>query len=185
MDTKTTIINIATALFQEKGYMGVGITEILQTCNISKGSFYHHFPNGKEELLIACLKSIEKVITEDIEYIFNQYRTAHEATYALIEKLIYLFDKEDTLTGYTFASIISELGSLNEPVRIAVNSLYIEMQRIYAAKLEADGFSKADADSLALMMTASVEGGIMLCLTQKTSDPLKTVLNLLPNMLKK
>jgi TetR/AcrR family transcriptional regulator, lmrAB and yxaGH operons repressor len=57
MDTKSQIIDISKSLFQQKGYKSVGIAEILKACNISKGSFYHHFPNGKEELLIACLQS--------------------------------------------------------------------------------------------------------------------------------
>ena len=58
MDTKSQIIYIATNLFQQKGYKGVGVSEILKACNITKGALYHHFPNGKEELLIACLQII-------------------------------------------------------------------------------------------------------------------------------
>ncbi len=53
MDTKSLIIKIATNLFQQKGYIGVGVNEILKACTITKGAHYHHFPNGKEELLIA------------------------------------------------------------------------------------------------------------------------------------
>ena len=34
------------------------------------------------------------------------------------------------------------------------------------------------------MMTASIEGGMMLCLTQKTSEPLKVISQVLPNLLK-
>nr|WP_263327763.1 hypothetical protein [Neobacillus sp. Marseille-Q6967] len=59
------------------------------------------------------------------------------------------------------------------------------MQRIYSSKLVEDGFSKENADSIALMMTASIEGGIMLCLTQKASDPLKVIMQILPDLLKK
>ncbi|MEK4487238.1 TetR family transcriptional regulator [Psychrobacillus sp. FSL H8-0484] len=38
MDTKSLIINIVTSLFQQKGYKGVGLNEILKACNVSKGS---------------------------------------------------------------------------------------------------------------------------------------------------
>ena len=89
MDTKSLIIDIATSLFQQKGYIGVGLNEILKACNISKGSLYHHFPNGKEELLIACLQSLNEVITKDVEDIFERYSTTQEATRAMIEKLIF------------------------------------------------------------------------------------------------
>lgn len=183
MDTKSLIIEVATKLFQQKGYKGVGLNEILKTCNISKGSLYHHFPNGKEELLIACLQSLNEEITKDIVDIFNQYPTTQEATNAMISKLINNFEKEGTLTGYTFSSMVSEMATLSDPVRNACAQLYQEIQDIYMEKLEADGFSKDKAHSLALMMTASIEGGMMLCLTQKASEPLKIISQLLPKML--
>lgn len=184
MDTKLRIIDIATTLFQQKGYIGVGLNEILKACNISKGCLYHHFPNGKEELLIACLQSMYEAITTDIEGIFERYQTTQEATQAMIEKLVADFDQEGTITGHTFSSIVSEMGSLSEPVRNACLLLYTKIQGIYSNKLASDGFSKETANSIALMMTASIEGGIMLCLIQKASDPLKIISHVLPNLLK-
>ncbi|ALC87030.1 transcriptional regulator [Bacillus sp. FJAT-22090] len=183
MDTKSLIINIATTLFQQKGYKGTGLNEILKACDISKGSLYHHFPNGKEELLIACLQSLNEEITKDIVDIFDRYPTTQEATIAMISKLIDSFETEGTLTGYTFSSMVSEMASLSDPVRNACAQLYQEIQDIYMEKLVADGFSKDKAQSIALMMTASIEGGMMLCLTQKASEPLKVISQLLPKML--
>ena len=82
MNTKALIIDIATSLFQQKGYKGVGLNEIIKASKISKGALYHHFPNGKEELLIACLQSLDEAITKDIEGIFERYPTTQEATKA-------------------------------------------------------------------------------------------------------
>jgi TetR/AcrR family transcriptional regulator, lmrAB and yxaGH operons repressor len=184
MDKKSLIINIATTLFQQKGYLGVGLTEILKACNISKGALYHHFPKGKEELLIACLQSMNEAIITDIEDIFKRYPTTQEATQAMIEKLVADFNREGTITGHTFSSIVSEIASLSEPVRNACSGLYTKIQGIYSNKLVEDGFSKETARSMALMMTASIEGGMMLCLTQKASEPLKMISQVLPNLLK-
>jgi len=185
MDTKSMMIDIATDLFQQKGYMGVGLSEILKAGNFSKGSFYHHFPSGKEELLIACLQSMSETITKDIEEIFERNPTTNEATTEMIEKLISIFERDGTIAAYTFSSIVSELALLSEPVRHACTDLYIKMQRIYTKKLEADGFSAESVHSIALMMTASLEGAIMLCLTQRSSDPLKTISQVLPTLLRK
>ncbi len=184
MDTKSLIIDIATTLFQKKGYLGVGVNEILKACSITKGSLYHHFPNGKEELLIACLQSMSEAITTDIEVIFKRYLTTQEATQAMIEKLVADFEREGTITGYTFSSIVSEMAALSEPVLNACSDLYTKIQGLYSEKLVADGFSKETAHSIALMMTASIEGGIMLCLTQKTSEPLRIISQVLPKLIK-
>ena len=119
MDTKSLIIDNATILFQQKGYKGVGLSEILKVCNVTKGSLYHHFPNGKEELLVACLHSLNEVITMDIVDIFERYPTALEATNSMIEKLIVNLEREGTITGYTFSSMVSEMATLSDPVRKA------------------------------------------------------------------
>ncbi|MEH7177585.1 TetR/AcrR family transcriptional regulator [Neobacillus vireti] len=183
MDTKSMMIDIAKKLFQQKGYIGVGLTEILKAGNFSKGSLYHHFPNGKEELLIACLQSMSEGMTNDIEDIFERYPTTKEATAAMINKLIANFESEGTISAYTFSSIISEMALLSDPVRNACSNLYIKMQGIYIKKLIADGISEESAKSIAVMITASIEGAILLCLTQKTSEPFKIILDVLPTLL--
>ena len=77
------------------------------------------------------------------------------------------------------------MASLSEPVRNACAQFYSQrFKRFISNKLVADGFSKETAHSIALMMTASIEGGMMLCLTQKTSEPLKVISQVLPNLLK-
>ncbi|KEO85285.1 TetR/AcrR family transcriptional regulator [Tumebacillus flagellatus] len=184
MDTKALMIENATKLFQQHGYKAVGLNDILKACNITKGALYHHFPNGKEELLIACLQSMNEAITTDIVEIFQQNPSTLTAVQRMIEKLIAQFEREGTVTGYTFSSIVNEMGALSESVRVACSSLFSKMQDIYRGKLAADGFTEEKANAIALMMTASIEGGIMLCTTQKSSEPLKVILQVLPAILK-
>ena len=44
MDKKDLILREAERLFSEKGYYGLGLTELLTACDIPKGSFYYYFP---------------------------------------------------------------------------------------------------------------------------------------------
>jgi len=182
MDTKARIIETATALFQQKGYKGVGLNEILKECKITKGSLYHHFPNGKEELLLACLQSMKETITTEVEDIYKEIPNALEATKKMIDRLVSEYDREGTIAGYTFSSMVSEMASLNEPVRNACSSLYKKIQEILSNRLIEDGFSKGKADSLALAVIACIEGALMLCLTQQSSEPLIIVSQVLPNL---
>lgn len=184
MDTKSLLVDTATKLFQQKGYKGTGLNEILTACHITKGALYHHFPNGKEELLIACLQSLHKVLTADIESIFNQHSSALHAAEAMIEKLIDDIESGAAVTGYTFSSMVSEMASLSEPVRNACSALYEKIQDIYCIRLEKDGFSKEAASSISMFLTASIEGALMLCLAQKSIHPLQTISKTLPRLLK-
>ena len=184
MDTKSLLIDTATTLFQQKGYKSVGLTEILKACNVTKGALYHHFPDGKEELLITCLHGLNEVITTDIEAIFSRHPLAEDAVLSMIDKLIHNFEQNGTIIGYTFSSIVSEMATMSEPVRTACSALYENIQHLYYEKLLTEGYSNESASAIALLMTASIEGAMMLCLTQKSTTPLKTIATLLPNILK-
>ena len=46
---------------------------------LQKGALYHHFPNGKEELLITCLHGLNEAITTDIEAIFSRHLSTEDA----------------------------------------------------------------------------------------------------------
>ena len=93
----------------------------------------------------------------------------------MLYKLIIRFETEGTTAGYTFSSILSEMALLSDSIRNVCTQLYEKIQGIYVQKLIADGFLKESAHSIALTMTASIEGGMMLCLTPKTSKPLKMI----------
>ncbi|AIQ38494.1 transcriptional regulator [Paenibacillus sp. FSL R5-0345] len=184
MDTKSLIIDKATLLFQQKGYKSVGVSEILKACEVTKGALYHHFSNGKEELLIACLHGLNETIMIDVEDIFSKHSSTQEAIQFMIDKLILSLETEGTITGYTFSSIVSEMATVSEPVRKACSLLYENIQSIYRAKLVSDGFTNESASTIAMWMIASIEGAMMLCLTQQSSDPLRTVAQLFPIILK-
>ena len=184
METKSRIIETATALFQLKGYRGVGLNELLRECKITKGSLYHHFPNGKVELLIACLHSLNESITAQIEGIFAHYPSTLKATEAMIKMLIGQYEKTGTIIGYTVSSMVSEMATLSDPVRTACAELYRNTQAIYSQKLRDEGFTESSAQSIAVSLSALVEGGMMLCLAQKSSEPLRTVSDVLPKLLR-
>ena len=184
MDIKSLLIDTATTLFQQKGYKNVGVNEILKACNVTKGALYHHFPDGKEELLITCLHGLNEVITTDIKAIFSKHPLTKDAVSAMIDKLVHNFDQTGTIIGYTFSSIVSEMATMSEPVRTACSALYDNIQHLYYEKLITEGYSDESASSTALLLTVSIEGAMMLCLTQKSTMPLKTIATLLPSIIK-
>lgn len=184
VDTKGLIVQVATNLFREKSYLGVGITEIINACNLSKGAFYHHFPKGKEELLVTCLHTMNDTITLDMSAIFGRHETTQAAIIATLEELILQYERDQTIIGYTFRNLVSEMGSLSPTVQEACQTSYTKIQAIYYEKLVADGFTEEKARELSIMINATIEGGIMLCLIAKDVEPLQTISNYIPHLIK-
>lgn len=65
--TRERILRAGLHLFQTQGYHGTGVAEILERARAPKGSLYHHFPGGKEELAIAALKWLEGEILQFLD----------------------------------------------------------------------------------------------------------------------
>jgi AcrR family transcriptional regulator len=51
-DTRTLAIDAADALLHQHGYLGVSMDAIAEAVGIRKASLYHHFPAGKDELIL-------------------------------------------------------------------------------------------------------------------------------------
>ena len=47
---KDLLIETASRLFKLRGYCGVGLNDIIAESGVPKGSLYHYFPDGKEQL---------------------------------------------------------------------------------------------------------------------------------------
>ncbi len=65
--TRERLVRAAVDLFQAKGYHGTGLNEILELAQAPKGSLYHHFPGGKEELAVASLVWLEGEVTRFLD----------------------------------------------------------------------------------------------------------------------
>jgi len=61
--TRRRLLGAARVLFAEHGYDATPIEEILRHAELSKGAFYHHFPD-KRELLAAVYEQIEQELVE-------------------------------------------------------------------------------------------------------------------------
>ncbi|MFD1067940.1 TetR/AcrR family transcriptional regulator [Oceanobacillus locisalsi] len=83
-DTRQFIVDIATKIFEYKGYSATSMTEIKNETNLSKGTIYYHFKN-KEELYLYCIQEVSN------EFIRNWDITSKAEQSA--EKKLYIWAK--------------------------------------------------------------------------------------------
>lgn len=81
-DTKQFIVDVATKIFEHKGYSAASMANIKDETNLSKGTIYYHFKN-KEELYLNCIQQVS------IEFIRNWDITSKTEQSA--EKKLYLW----------------------------------------------------------------------------------------------
>jgi len=64
--TRSAILEAATAAFAADGYEATGVAEICERAGVSKGAFYYHFESKEAVFLDLCntwLHSLEETLT--------------------------------------------------------------------------------------------------------------------------
>lgn len=63
------ILTAAADVFRRKGYHGAKMADIAAEVKLTAGSLYHHFPDGKQQILMAVLNDGLETITDNVRVI--------------------------------------------------------------------------------------------------------------------
>jgi len=74
-------VRAAATLFRRNGYAATGINEIAELAGAPKGSLYHYFPDGKQQIGEAAVRLAGKSVVVTLEKLELQ----HETTAAVIQ----------------------------------------------------------------------------------------------------
>ena len=186
--TREKILYTATRLFYSQGFHGTGLNQILKESGAPKGSLYHYFPNGKEQLAIEAIAYSSNKISTTIQYYMDTYDSVEEAITNHILKMVELFDKEkgidqDFYTIMPFGILAAESAFVNETLRQACADTYKNWEFIYYKKLISCNYSEEQAKVISSIISILVEGAVSLSLTQKSNSPLLNIITIIPNIL--
>lgn len=177
------ILQAATSLFQRQGYHGTGLNQIIEESGAPKGSLYYHFPNGKEEMALEAIQKMKQHVLEETQVDLSGFDSPVEAFQHHINKIAALFDTKESVEGLPIGLIASETAATNNNLRIACELAYKEWQALYTGKLEACGFERNKAEELSMTINAMIEGGCILCLTNESGQPLRSIAKQIPLLL--
>ena len=182
---KDVLIEVASRLFRLRGYYGVGLNDIIEESGIPKGSLYHYFPNGKEELAIEAINHSKQLVIDEIQEVFERIEDPVSAIQTHIYHLSKIFGDGSTLIGSPIGTIAGEKHSTSEPIRVACQLAFDDWQSIYIKKLVEAGYGKKRSEDLSFVLNAMIEGGILLSLTKKSGKPLQAIAEQIPLLLVK
>lgn len=61
-ESRDDVLDRLLALFRERGYDGASLADVAAATGLGKSSLYHHFPGGKEEMALAVLDRLARVL---------------------------------------------------------------------------------------------------------------------------
>lgn len=183
-DSKQEIINAASKLFQLYGYHGVGLNEIIKESGTAKGSLYHYFPNGKEELAIAAIDFTKDEVAKKFQKITEGIEDPISAVQAYINSIADEYGLE-SVVGVRIGTIAGETSLINDSIRLACMSALEYWQSLFTRKFVDAGYSEEQAKALSLNINMLIEGGIIFSLTKQSGEPLRKIANQIPTLVGK
>lgn len=79
-DTKQLIVDVATKIFEHKGYSATSMADIKNETSLSKGTIYYHFKN-KEELYLYCIQLVSNEFIRNWESTSKTEQSAENKLY--------------------------------------------------------------------------------------------------------
>jgi AcrR family transcriptional regulator len=169
------MVRAAALLFQERGYAATSFQDVIARSGAPRGSIYHHFPGGKQELAIEALRWYSDR-TSALMRQKTEESTAIEAVAGFFAISREALRKSDFRAGCPVAGVALDLADNDEELQAAVAQAFEEWRRVLAAAFERDGATPAKARRLAAFVYASLEGALMLARAQRDLRPMDDVI---------
>lgn len=177
--SKAKYIPCLLSLFRQHGYDGATLAKISEATGLGKASLYHHFPNGKDEMVNTVLNSLQVFMEEQILATLAGEGEPLAKFERMCDRLNYVYENGDQ--PCLFAILL--MGS-------ARDTFHDQVKRIFQAWIDAmvgvfqnAGLDQELAKRRAEDAAIAIQGALIL--TQGLNDPriFQRVINELPQKL--
>ncbi len=177
------ILKAARELFQQRGYFAVGTAEILALAKAPKGSMYHHFPEGKEQIAIAAVEIIREEFLLYVSELRERQLSVTEILKKLAKDMAVWCKKSKWQQGTMLAS--TAVGSVPglPKLQAAIKNSFDAWRTIIVEILVEEGWRKTEAKSMATTILSAMEGAMLLARIDKDEIVIVSVINNLCFML--
>jgi len=179
------IVRAAATLFRRNGFAATGINEIAEVSGAPKGSLYHYFPDGKDQIAEAAVRFAGKGVVATLEKLEQEHRSAAAMTQAYCRLLAGWMAKSGFRDGCPISTTLLESAPQTAGIALAGREAFAAWRGVIARALLRDGFSKPEARRLSTLAVSSIEGALILARVESSGAPIEDVARSLAVALKR
>lgn len=176
--TREKILDTAQALVLDRGFSGVSVDKLIESLDMTKGAFFHHFRN-KGELAVNL---IERYARMDNDFFFQSLKRGETLSNDPLQQVLImvgLYEEEfgglnEPYPGCLLASFVYEMQQFDETIIDTINDVFLVWRkeltnrfRIIAEKYPPR--EPVDLPSLADTFVVIIEGAFILA--KSLNDP--------------
>ena len=167
------MIRSAALLMREVGVEATSFSEVLAHSGAPRGSIYHHFPEGKEQLIEEATRYGGDFIAAGVAAALEK----EDPVTALDDFARYwraVLRDSDFAAGCPVVAATLE-GDRNPAAREAAGQAFNRWRLLLAQSLRRRGIERDRSRSLAMLVVASIEGAVIVSRAQCSSAPIDHV----------
>jgi AcrR family transcriptional regulator len=174
-DVRTRMIEGAIVLLAQRGLQGTSFSEVLELTGAPRGSVYHHFPGGKDQLITEAIT----LATDRALAMLDQKagRPAVEVAEFFLDGWRTLLTKSELRAGCSLLAVTVATDSTE--LREHAAKSFQRWRSGLAALLAQGGLSPADAERYAAALLAASEGAVVMTRAEQDMRPFELVTSVL------
>ena len=169
------IIAATSVLLERQGYYATGLNQIVQASGAPKGSLYYYFPAGKEELTAEAIERSSRLLAAHTRTELGAVADPAEAVRQFIRNLAVHVQASACQSGAPIAAVALETAAASDRLAAACGAAYARLHDVFRDKLVLGGIAPERAASLATLIVAAIEGGIVLTRAHRSAAPLEQI----------
>jgi len=165
------MIERTAVLLAKKGLQGTSFTEVLEASGAPRGSLYHHFPGGKDELVLAAVRAAG----DQALAVLNTMRgkPANEVARAFVALWRSVLERSSFGAG---CAVVAVTVAADTPELLTgAGKAFRGWRALLGQLLEEGDIPKAEAAGLAASLIAACEGAVILARAEKSFEPFDLV----------
>lgn len=170
VNSKDRLVAAMSDLMWERGYAATSPREVRERCGVGQGSMYHHFPSKRELALAALERNCADLLPSTEELL--------AAPGDPLEKLAaYLTRPREALKGckvgrMTQDPLVAADPGLLAPVADSFEKVHQGLAKVIREAMESGELrADLDADRLASLLAATIQGGYVLAIAAQSPRP--------------
>ncbi|NJK57809.1 MAG: TetR/AcrR family transcriptional regulator [Pleurocapsa sp. SU_5_0] len=169
--TKARIVQQAAEVFNQKGYAGSSVADIMQATGLKKGGIYNHF-KSKDELAVAAFDYAVSLMSQKVWSAVKTKRNAIERLQALVSSYLAYIETPPIVGGCPILNTAIEADDTDSPLRdraiAAINNWRNLIVRIINKGIKKGEIpATIEPDTVATIIICNIEGAIMMSQLEK------------------
>ncbi|MBN3561719.1 TetR/AcrR family transcriptional regulator [Aliamphritea spongicola] len=186
---RETILQKGMELFNRRGYHGTGIKEILDACQVPKGSFYNYF-ESKEQFGVEVLNyhHAQEIAKWRDHFATTEGRRLQQIR-VMIDSFVDDYRQDPNLCGCLLTNLMGEVGNLSDSFRKVVQTSSDEVisfmtEDLIIAQSEGDVRTDIPVEAMAKIFWDSWQGALLRTKVGGSTQPLHETVDTLFSLFK-